>query len=85
KPESPAVLDSMGWVEYRLGNLPAALEHLQKAAEISNDAEIASHLGEVLWVMGEQERALEIWKAALEREPDNRFVRPAMLRLGAED
>ncbi|MBW9256489.1 MAG: tetratricopeptide repeat protein [Candidatus Thiodiazotropha sp. (ex. Lucinisca nassula)] len=85
KPESPAVLDSMGWVEYRLGNLPAALEHLEKAAEISNDAEIASHLGEVLWVMGEQERALEIWKAALEREPDNRFVRPAMLRLGAED
>jgi tetratricopeptide (TPR) repeat protein len=84
KPDSPAVLDSMGWVEYRLGNMQAALEHLQKAAEISNDAEIASHLGEVLWVMGQQEQALEIWKAALEREPDNRFIRPAMLRLGAE-
>jgi tetratricopeptide (TPR) repeat protein len=84
KPDSPAVLDSMGWVEYRLGNMQAALEHLQKAAEISNDAEIASHLGEVLWVMGQREQALEIWKAALEREPDNRFIRPAMLRLGAE-
>jgi tetratricopeptide (TPR) repeat protein len=84
KPESPAVLDSMGWVEYRLGNLQAALKHLEKAAEISDDAEIASHLGEVLWVMGQQERALQIWKAALKREPNNRFIRPAMLRLGAE-
>jgi tetratricopeptide (TPR) repeat protein len=85
KPDNPAILDSMGWVEYRLGNLDAALAHLEKAAEISSDAEIASHLGEVLWVMGQQEKALEIWNAANQREPDNRFVKPAMLRLGAEN
>ncbi|MET0010032.1 MAG: tetratricopeptide repeat protein [Candidatus Thiodiazotropha sp. 6PLUC9] len=85
KPDNPAILDSIGWVEYRLGNYEAALAHLEKAAEISPDAEIASHLGEVLWVMGQQQRALEIWDAANEREPDNRFIRPAMMRLGVEN
>jgi tetratricopeptide (TPR) repeat protein len=85
KPDSPAVLDSMGWVEYRLGNLESALTYLEKAAEISPDAEIASHLGEVLWIMGKQKRALEVWNAANEREPGNRFIKPAMIRLGAEN
>ena len=84
KPDNPAILDSMGWVEYRLGNLDAALAYLERAAEISPDAEIASHLGEVLWIMGQQKRALEVWNAANLREPDNRFIRPAMMRLGAE-
>ena len=84
KPDNPAVLDSIGWVEYRLGNYEAALKHLERAAEISPDAEISSHLGEVLWVMGQQEQALEIWKAANIREPDNRFIKPVMMRLGAE-
>ncbi|MES9832287.1 MAG: tetratricopeptide repeat protein [Candidatus Thiodiazotropha sp. DIVDIV] len=85
KPDNPAVLDSIGWVEYRLGNYETALAHLEKAAEISPDAEIASHLGEVLWVMGQQERALQIWDAANKREPENRFIRPAMIRLGVEN
>jgi tetratricopeptide (TPR) repeat protein len=82
KPESPAILDSMGWVEYRMGNLEAALEFLNKAAEISPDAEIASHLGEVLWQLGQQQRAVEVWKEANERDPDNRFIQPVMERLG---
>ncbi|MET0067597.1 MAG: tetratricopeptide repeat protein [Candidatus Thiodiazotropha sp.] len=85
KPDSPAVLDSMGWVEYRQGNLEAALEYLQRAAEVSPDAEIASHLGEVLWVMGERQRALEIWNEANQRDPGNRFIAPTMTRLGATD
>lgn len=85
KPESPAVLDSMGWVEYRLGNFEAALKHLEKAAEISPDAEIASHLGEVLWAIGNQKRALEIWNTANEKDPENRFIGPTMLRLGVEN
>ncbi|MET0088570.1 MAG: tetratricopeptide repeat protein [Candidatus Thiodiazotropha sp.] len=85
KPDSPAILDSMGWVEYRQGNLQAALKYLQQAAEISPDAEIASHLGEVLWVMGERERAVEIWEEANQRDPDNRFIQPTMIRLKATD
>ncbi|WP_316367860.1 tetratricopeptide repeat protein [Candidatus Thiodiazotropha sp. CDECU1] len=83
KPESPAILDSMGWVEYRMGNLEAALEFLNKAAEISPDAEIASHLGEVLWQLGQKERAIQVWNEANERDPDNRFINPVMNRLGA--
>lgn len=83
KPDSPAILDSMGWVEYRLGNLPQALKYLEQAAEISPDAEIASHLGEVLWVMGDRKRALKVWNDANQRDPDNRFVQPTMTRLGA--
>jgi tetratricopeptide (TPR) repeat protein len=85
KPESPAILDSMGWVEYRLGNLDTALEYLNKAAEISPDAEIASHLGEVLWHLGQQQRAIEVWREANERDPDNRFIKPVMKRLGVSN
>jgi tetratricopeptide (TPR) repeat protein len=85
KPESPAILDSMGWVEYRLGNLETALEYLNKAAEISPDAEIASHLGEVLWQLGQQQRAIEVWKEANERDPDNHFIKPVMQRLGVSN
>jgi tetratricopeptide (TPR) repeat protein len=85
KPDSPAILDSMGWVEYRMGNLELALKYLNKAAEISPDAEIASHLGEVLWHLGQQQRAIEVWNAANEREPENRFILPVMKRLGVSD
>ncbi|MEW8058465.1 MAG: tetratricopeptide repeat protein [Candidatus Thiodiazotropha endolucinida] len=85
KPESPAILDSMGWVEFRMGNLESALEFLNKAATISPDAEIASHLGEVLWHLGQQQRAIEVWNAANERDPSNRFINPVMRRLGVNN
>ncbi|MES9994279.1 MAG: tetratricopeptide repeat protein [Candidatus Thiodiazotropha sp.] len=85
KPESPAILDSMGWVEFRLGNLETALEFLSRAAELSPDAEIASHLGEVLWHLGQRQRAIEVWNAANERDPDNRFIEPVMKRLGVKN
>ncbi|MDJ0805750.1 MAG: tetratricopeptide repeat protein [Gammaproteobacteria bacterium] len=84
KPDSPAILDSMGWVEFRLGNLEGALKFLQEAAKFSPDAEIASHLGEVLWHMNKKQQALEVWQKANELEPDNRFIKPVMQRLGAE-
>ncbi|MCU7880450.1 MAG: tetratricopeptide repeat protein [Candidatus Thiodiazotropha sp. (ex Lucinoma aequizonata)] len=84
KSDSPVILDSMGWVEYRMGNLESAFEFLNKAAELSHDAKIASHLGEVLWQMGQQQRALKVWKAANQREPNNRFINQVMGRLGAD-
>ncbi|MEN8177361.1 MAG: tetratricopeptide repeat protein [Pseudomonadota bacterium] len=84
KPDSPAILDSMGWVEFRLGNLEDALKFLQQAAKFSPDAEIASHLGEVLWHMDKKNQALKVWQKANELEPDNRFIKPVMQRLGAE-
>ena len=81
KPENAAVLDSMGWVQYRLGNLDAALDYLRRAAEKDQDSEIAAHLGEVLWVTGRREEALRVWNEALTREPKSRHVLEAMDRL----
>jgi tetratricopeptide (TPR) repeat protein len=80
-PESPAILDSMGWVLYRLGNLEEALEYLRKAYEMVEDGEIASHYGEVLWYSGEQEQARQVWDKAREAEPDNEYLRETLERI----
>jgi tetratricopeptide (TPR) repeat protein len=82
KPGNPAILDSMGWLEYRQGNLQQALSHLQQAADIHPDAEIASHLGEVLWQLNRKQEAIEVWKTANEKDPDNPFIAPVMQRFG---
>ncbi|MBS1236701.1 MAG: hypothetical protein H6R46_1496, partial [Proteobacteria bacterium] len=61
KPDDPFILDSLGWVHYRLGN----------HSEAVRDAEIAAHLGEVLWVTGDRNGAESVWKNALQQTPDN--------------
>jgi tetratricopeptide (TPR) repeat protein len=71
RPEDPFILDSMGWVQYRLGNHSDAISYLERALTKRNDAEIAAHLGEVLWVNGEEERAREVWQLGLEQSPEN--------------
>ena len=78
RPEDPFILDSMGWVQYRLGNHADAIEYLERALTKREDAEIAAHLGEVLWVTGEQERAKEIWQRALDQHPDNDVLRDTL-------
>ena len=70
-PDDPFIIDSMGWVLYRQGELAAALEQLQKAYARKPDAEIAAHLGEVLWALGRQEEARAVWREAAKRHPDN--------------
>lgn len=70
-PNDHYMLDSLGWVHYRLGNLAQAAEHLRKAYEIQADPEIAAHLGEVLWKQGLQEEAKKIWASALKAFPEN--------------
>jgi len=65
KPDSPAVLDSMGWVLYRLGQLEAARDYLQRAWQRDHDAEITGHLIEVLWALGERREARRLLEAAL--------------------
>jgi len=74
RPEDPFIIDSMGWVQYRLGNLDAALEYLTKAHETRADAEIAAHLGEVLWSTGNRREAKGIWKKALKDAPENKVL-----------
>jgi tetratricopeptide (TPR) repeat protein len=71
RPEDPFILDSMGWVQYRMGNTSVAIQYLERALSKREDAEIAAHLGEVLWVSGEQQRAREVWGKALKKYPKN--------------
>ena len=66
KPDDYYVIDSMGWVLYRMGRLEEAVEFLQRAFMLSNDPEVAAHLGEVLWVMGRKDAARKIWDSALQ-------------------
>lgn len=82
KPESAAVLDSMGWVQYRLGNKSEAVKYLQKAMKAFPDAEIAGHLGEVLWSMGEKSKAEKIWDEGLELDPENKPLLDILKRHG---
>ena len=81
EPEDPAITDSLGWVQYKLGQYDAALANLRKAYADFPDHEVAAHLGEVLWVTGEQNAALEIWAAALQEFPGSEYVTEAIERL----
>lgn len=83
KPDDPAILDSMGWVQYRLGNYPEAILRLQEAMKAYPDHEIAAHLGEVLWVSGQKDEAEEIWEEGLKLKPDSRIITDVMNRLKA--
>lgn len=80
-PDDPAVIDSMGWVMYRLGRLSVARDYLEKAYAVTKDAEIAAHLGEVLWAMGEKDAALALWKEARKANPGDRLLEDTIRRL----
>ncbi|MCR4331452.1 MAG: tetratricopeptide repeat protein, partial [Sulfuricaulis sp.] len=71
KPDDAYIMDSMGWLQYRLGNHAEAVKYLKRALDVRNDAEIAAHLGEVLWVMGNHSEAETVWNSALRETPDN--------------
>ncbi|WP_339532570.1 tetratricopeptide repeat protein [Pseudomonas mucidolens] len=80
-PEDPAVLDSLGWVNYRLGNLVEAERLLRQALERFPDQEIAAHLGEVLWAQGKQREARQIWGKFLKEQPESPILRSTIKRL----
>ena len=83
-PTDPYIKDSLGWVEFRLGNRAEALRILEAAFKMRPDPEIAAHLGEVLWAMGLRERALAIWKEGRLLAPDNEALQETIKRLGAK-
>ncbi|MBN4075261.1 tetratricopeptide repeat protein, partial [Gammaproteobacteria bacterium AH-315-E17] len=83
-PNDPAIIDSLGWVQFKLGMYEEAKINLERAFELFPDHEVAAHLGEVLWVMGNQEAAREIWQDALETRPESEFILNTMQRLDAE-
>lgn len=80
-PDDPFITDSLGWVEFRDGNKAEALRVLQKAYRARPDAEIAAHLGEVLWSMGQREQALSVWREGLQLNADNETLVETLKRL----
>jgi Flp pilus assembly protein TadD len=80
-PSDPYIMDSMGWVEFRMGRLEKAEEILRQAYAIKPDAEIAVHLGEVLWVRGREEEAKNLWRTALSQDPKNETLKGTLQRL----
>ncbi|MEO0420725.1 MAG: tetratricopeptide repeat protein [Pseudomonadota bacterium] len=79
-PENPAIIDSLGWVEYRRGRLGRAIGHLERAYALLPDPEIAAHLGEVLWISGRREDAQRVWRAALDSFPGDQDLSAVMAR-----
>jgi len=80
KPDNHYIVDSMGWVLYRMGRHREALEHLRRALKLQYDPEIAAHLGEVLWVTGDREGARQVWDQALENTPEDEHLREVIER-----
>jgi tetratricopeptide (TPR) repeat protein len=80
-PEDPFILDSLGWGNYRLGNLDASEKFLRQALAERPDPEIAAHLGEVLWAKGERASARDVWQAQLKETPDNPVLLETVRRL----
>ena len=79
-PDDAAIIDSWGWVHYRLGDYEKAISLLRKALSRFDDAEIAAHLGEVLWVSGNKDEARQVWQRALKKSPDAPVLQDVMQR-----
>jgi len=82
-PNDPFILDSMGWVQYRMGHLDAAESSLRKAYTQRSDPEIAVHLGEVLWKKGDKDQARKLWREAQDKDPKNGALKTTLARLRA--
>ena len=82
-PGDPFIMDSMGWVQFRLGHLNEAEEHLRRAYALRSDAEIAVHLGEVLWSKGKKADAQKLWREARAKDPKNDTLKSTLARLHA--
>lgn len=83
-PGDPYINDSLGWVEFRSGNVAEALRILQQAYRSRPDAEIAAHLGEVLWVAGQRDEARAIWREGLLLNAENETLQQTLRRLGVQ-
>lgn len=82
KPDDASIIDSMGWISYRRGRLAEAENYLREAWELMRNAEIAAHLGEVLWVSGQEEEAKIVWDLGVQLDHDNETLVKTMQRFG---
>ena len=83
KPNEAAFIDSLGWVQYRLENYKDAVTNLRKALSLFDNDEVAAHLGEVLWVIGEEQEARNVWQKALDARPDSDILKRVIKRFVA--
>ncbi|MCD8521081.1 MAG: tetratricopeptide repeat protein [Saccharospirillaceae bacterium] len=83
-PDNPAVIDSLGWVYFRMGNLERARPLLKKAFDMMKDHEIAAHYGELLWLSGDLNEARDIWQQGLEQTPDSEIILRTLQRLNID-
>jgi tetratricopeptide (TPR) repeat protein len=81
-PNNPYILDSVGWYLFRTGDNEAAIEYLQRSFEQLPTADVAAHLGEVLWISERKDEARRIWKMGFDKEPENETLKKTLKRLG---
>jgi len=84
QPHEPAIMDSMGWVLFRMGQYEESVAYLARAYAELPDAEVAAHLGEVLWVKGDNDAAMAVWQGALLRDPNHPALLGTLQRLGID-
>lgn len=80
-PSDPFIQDSLAWAEFRMGNRAEAVRILEAAYKAKPDAEIAAHLGEVLWSLGQRDRAIALWKEGMRLNPENETLLETLKRL----
>lgn len=83
-PDNPAIIDSLGWLHYRLGDLNKALELLEKAFAAFPDHEVAAHLGEVLWQLQRPREAKDAWRKGLEQNPESEIIERTLQRFDVQ-
>jgi Flp pilus assembly protein TadD len=79
-PDNPAVIDSLGWVRFKRGDVRGAAGILARAYALSRDSEIAAHWGEAAWKSGEKTQARKIWSDALALDPDSKALQAVIAR-----
>lgn len=84
-PDNAAIIDSLGWVYFRLGDIDAAQPLLERAFELMKDHEVAAHLGELLWITGAKQRALSVWQQGFEHSPDSSIIQRTLERLNVPE
>jgi tetratricopeptide (TPR) repeat protein len=80
-PKDPAIMDSLGWVYYRMGRTDESLKLLENAYKVFPDPEVAAHLGEVLWQTGQHDKARDIWQEGLKKQPTSKIINDTLDRL----
>lgn len=84
QPNDASIIDSMGWVAYRLGHLEESEGYLRQAWELDKNPEIAAHLGEVLWAMGREDAAIGVWREGLSVDSEHPVLAETLQRIGVE-